>query len=343
MASSTCDCRRLVLPAALVALILAPQAAAAPGPNATAAGAKSAAQAKLAEGVGLLKSQHYDEALVRFQEAYALVPSPLIAYDFGLAHLGRGDDARALESFEAFLDKGLDAPADKRRKAEGYRDELRRRVAVVDLGADVEAADLAVDGLSLGRVSFPRRLYLKPGAHEVTARGNLDSTRQQLTFACSTGHTVSLAIHLSAPPPAPTPAVTATMPGIPALPPAAARASADELRPPSLIQTTAAPEAPPSASPARVWALSIGAAGVATLGAGLAFGLLANNHGDAVTSDSANGRDFVPSTEAAGLHDQRLEEVFVSIGAVAIVAAVGLYALARHREHGGTAPARGAP
>src|SRR4029077_494818 len=152
------------LAAALVVLVVAIPASAAPGPAADPVLAKSEAQAKLVEGVGLLRNRRYGEALQRFKDAYALVPSPLIDYDFGLAYLGLNDNVRALEAFDAFLTGAPDAPADKRRNAERYRGELRGLVAVVEVGADIDvgAAELSVDGLSRGRVSFPRRLYLEP-------------------------------------------------------------------------------------------------------------------------------------------------------------------------------------
>jgi len=197
MASSTCSSRRPISRATARVLLLAALSAT-PGPAAAAdtAAAKGAAQDKLVEGVGLLKDRRYSEALDRFKQAYGLVPSPLINYDFGLAYLGMGDDARALESFEAFLDAGRAAPADKRRKAEGYRNELRGRVAVVELGADVDAAELAVDQQSLGRVSFPRRLYLAPGSHEMVARAGPGGPTYAASVTCGAGQTAGIEIRL---------------------------------------------------------------------------------------------------------------------------------------------------
>ena len=75
----------------------------------------------------------------------------------------------------------------------------------------------------------------------------------------------------------------------------------------------------------------------------MVFGLMANSDGDALTQDAQNRRNFIPETEAAGLHHQRLEAVFLSVGAVAILAGVGLYAMARHREGASPATGQGAP
>src|SRR6516225_2968499 len=58
---------------------------------ATDARARRAARSKLVEGVTLLRQGDYAAALSRFEEAQALVPSPKIEYDLGLAYLGLGD------------------------------------------------------------------------------------------------------------------------------------------------------------------------------------------------------------------------------------------------------------
>jgi hypothetical protein len=344
MASSICDPRRRAVwrGAQSLALVLAltspARAADAPGTGTEApSSVKDAARAKLVEGVALLKDRRYAEALERFKAAYALVPSPLIDYDFGLAYLGLADRPRALQAFETFLGEARDPPADKRQKAEGYRDELRRQVAVVELSADVDSADLAVDGVDVGPVSFPRRIYLASGSHELSARVAVGGAAGATTVVCGAGQTVSVAIRLSLPPagppaPAATTAAGAPRMGAPALAPA-------EPRPPSLIQT--AGPAPAPASRARIWALSVATAGVVAVGAGIAFGVMAKNDGDTLTADAQSFRSFMPATEASGLRNQRLETVFLSLGAAAIVAGAGLYAWIRHREAAAVSP--GAP
>src|SRR6185436_3402457 len=90
--------------------------------------ARSAARAKLVEGVDALGRGENQRALEKFQEAYALVPSPKIHYDFGLAYLGLGRPAEALSAFERFLAEAPDAPADKREKAAKRITALRPQV-----------------------------------------------------------------------------------------------------------------------------------------------------------------------------------------------------------------------
>src|SRR4051812_21816722 len=65
--------------------------------------ARPAATARLIEGVDLLKRGQYQAALEKFDQAYALIPSPNIHYDRGLAYRGLGRNAAAVDAFEAFL------------------------------------------------------------------------------------------------------------------------------------------------------------------------------------------------------------------------------------------------
>ena len=111
---------------------------------------REAARAKLVEGVGVaaLKRGDHQAALTRFEEAYALVPSPKIDYDFGLAYVGLGRTADALAAFERFLAEAPDAPPDTREKAASLIPTLRARLA--------EAA-ARNDGQALGPGAAARR------------------------------------------------------------------------------------------------------------------------------------------------------------------------------------------
>jgi hypothetical protein len=336
MASSTCDWRRAARAAGALLLVLSARpAGAASGAAGDGVGSKDAAEAKLVDGVELLKTRSYHQALERFEQAYALLPSPLIFYDLGLAHLGLGDAPRASEAFDRFLAEAPDAPADKRRKAERYRDELRAQVSVVTLEANVSAADLTVDGLSLGRVPLPRRLYLAPGSHEVVARA--DGSAQPTTISCLAGQTLTFSLHL-APPPAPV--VAAPIGQSPVAP--LGGAAAAQARPPGAAEVLGTSPQIAHDGWARPWALSAAAVGVASIGVGIALGLAARSDGEEVTGESQNGRTFMPSVESSGIRDQGLETAFVVVGAVAIAAGVGLYFWGRHRDSG-RSPAEAPP
>jgi hypothetical protein len=323
----------------VIALMFARDAAASPSSNP--GQVKSAAQAKLVEGVERLKSERYQEALDCFKEAYALIPSPLISYDLGLAYLGLGDDPAALQSFDEFLNLAPQAPADKRHRAEAYRDQLRPKVATVDLIADVEGGDLTVDGRGMGSVSLPRRLYLAPGSHELILRAGVGGARQSRTVVCGAGETCSVALRFSSSsvPSVATTAVSASPPlSLAAPPPVEAGGAPVVIQPRS---SSVSPDTHAHPSGLRLWGVGTAAAGLGALGAGMVFGLMAKNDGDALSQDAQSRRNFIPETEAAGLHHQRLETVFFSVGAVAILAGVGLYAISRYGERASHATGQG--
>ena len=104
---------------------------------------REAARAKLVEGVAALKRGDHQAALTRFEEAYALVPSPKIHYDFGLAYVGLGRTADALAAFERFLAEAPDAPADTREKAASLIPTLRARLAEAAARNDGQALGAA--------------------------------------------------------------------------------------------------------------------------------------------------------------------------------------------------------
>ena len=66
-------------------------------------------------------------------------------------------------------------------------------------------------------------------------------------------------------------------------------------------------------------------AGLALVGTGIAFGVLAKQAGDQLTQLDQNSGVFDPSKESAGRRDQVLEGVFIGVGAAAVVTGAILY------------------
>ena len=183
MASSISRVRILVVALAL-ALGGAPVQAASPAPDTT---TRELARAKLVHGVELLKRGAPAGALAAFQEAYALVPSPKIKYDFGLAYLGLRRDADALSAFEQFLAEAPDAPADKRRRAEQYRETLRARLIVAAEPAR-QAPPPPVATPQRGPVPWPLAAGSPPvDAPAISARPASEPTISTRTWALSAG------------------------------------------------------------------------------------------------------------------------------------------------------------
>jgi hypothetical protein len=276
MASSISERALLVVVvAAMLAGAVSVQAAAGGSADAV----RDAARAKLVEGVDALKRGEHQVALESFKQAYALVPSPKIHYDFGLAYLGLGRHAEALSAFERFLAEASDAPADKRDKAAHYVSELRARVGT---GADVAKAAPA------GPASPPAAV---------------------------------------APPAVPPPA----------LPPAASSGQAPAAVAGASLGDGGSVET--GAGAGRTVALSLGAAGVVLVGAGVTFGVLAKHESDSLSSDSTAGAGassgmkppFDRDKELRGARYETLQVIGLVAGVTGLAAGIVVYATTRGR------------
>jgi tetratricopeptide (TPR) repeat protein len=176
---------------------------------------RNVAKAKLVEGGDLLKQGEYQEALDRFKEAYGLFQSPKIYYNFGLAYIGLGRNADAMEAFDKFLGEALDASADLRANAERHRTLLSQKVGTIVVECDVEGAEVAVDGRSLGVTPLKTPARLDPGPHQLVVEKSgsppfakrLDvSAGQRLTIP------VTLVFPVEPPPAPPLPTPSPVMP-----------------------------------------------------------------------------------------------------------------------------------
>jgi tetratricopeptide (TPR) repeat protein len=90
-------------------------------------------------------------------------------------------------------------------------------------------------------------------------------------------------------------------------------------------------ESPPKAGqPGRAKKLAgvvLAAGGLALVGTGITFGVLAKQAGDRLTQLDQQRGVFDPSTESAGRRDQVLEGVFIGVGAAAVATGAILYLL----------------
>jgi hypothetical protein len=134
------------------------------------AGETARARTKLQEGAGALDQGDYEQALARFQEAFEIVPSPKIYFNFGLAHEGLAHHAEALDSFERFLAEAKDATAATRLQAERYVATLRPRVGSVVVDCATAGAEVRIDGRALGTTPLGRRFHVAAGSHQLVVQ-----------------------------------------------------------------------------------------------------------------------------------------------------------------------------
>jgi hypothetical protein len=138
--------------------------------TARAADPRAEAKADLVAGLGLLDKGDNEGALRKFEAAFALVPSPKVQFDMGLALQGLDRNVQALEAFDRFLEGATDVPQEKRDQAERHRRELLAKVASIAVSADDAGVDVAIDGVSRGKTPLARPVYVDPGLHRLTAQ-----------------------------------------------------------------------------------------------------------------------------------------------------------------------------
>lgn len=159
---------------ALVALtaFLATWLLAGPGLGVRAAEAQSAAtkteaKAKLQRGAQLLQQGEFAQALAQFKEAYELVPSPKIYFNFGIAYVGLARYSEALESFEKFTQEAKNASSGNLADARQQIDSLLGKVERVQVTSDRDGAEVSIDGRSYGLTPLAHPIYVDPGAHQL--------------------------------------------------------------------------------------------------------------------------------------------------------------------------------
>ena len=303
----------------------------APAPPATTEAARETARARLVEGVELLRQKQFAQALTKFDEAYALVPSANIFYDRGLAYQGLGRDADALEAFDAFLANADHAPPGTREKATHEREALRERVATLAVISDPPGAEISVDGRRRGVTPLSGALYIDAGPHEVAARNTSNGIVTTERIVAAPRETVRLTLRFGvAEAQASSPKWAASAPRTAEPSPMAALVDA---------RRSASSGEPAARSRFDIPALTAAGIGVAFLGAGLTFGILALKANNSVEQDSKNGAPppgrgilFNHQTDSDGRRDQTLMEVFVAVGAAAVVTGGILYAIGHSRE-----------
>jgi tetratricopeptide (TPR) repeat protein len=128
----------------------------------------------------------------------------------------------------------------------------------------------------------------------------------------------------------PPPAAEPAPPGpAPVAPGAATDASASGKPAPAAAVASAASEGSPPGRGMKLTGIAVAAGGLALLGTGVAFGVLAKQAGDQLTQLDQQHGVFDPSKQSAGQRDQVIEGVCIGVGAAAFATGTILYVLGR--------------
>lgn len=180
------------LPALLALAVALPCPALAQSPK-----DKARATALLKQGAELLEQKRYPEALERFEGAFAIVPSPKIQFNVGLAHEGLEQHAKAWTAYQKYLDGATSDAASRRTDAKKHQDGLRSRVAFVQVTSDTTGATIFIDGAEVGRTPQERPAVVDPGSHQaLVSEGGRTWTR---SFRADAGGSVTLDAVLNQP------------------------------------------------------------------------------------------------------------------------------------------------
>jgi len=127
------------------------------------------------EGIAKFDGGYYQEAIALFEKAYAVFPSPRIHTRIALSYKWLGNNLKALEYYEKYLDKVRGTPDQETDtklfgEVEAEVKALLQRVAQIRIICeDPPEAEIRVNGQRIGSAPLDRTIRLAPGDANVTA------------------------------------------------------------------------------------------------------------------------------------------------------------------------------
>lgn len=250
---------------ALVGALVAPgPLAAAPAPDRQAV---AEATDRYKRGIKLYQEGDYPASLAEFRRAYELAPAPQVLFNIARVHRQLQNYVEALRHYERYQQEA-GKKTSRARLAEVRRevDELRKRVAKLEVRSKQDGVDITIDDEPAGTTPLAEPLQVNAGRHRLSAtKAHHEAFRTTVEVAGAETKVVEIALVEIATPPAPAASATPA-PGAPAV---------------SATATATAAEPPPSKRRGPSW----GAEGPTPLTGFIAAGALAA--GAAVTGTFA--------------------------------------------------------
>jgi hypothetical protein len=129
--------------------------------------AKEGSRSLLREGNERLKKDQFDQALTKFEQAYALYPSPKLLFGKGQALRGLKRHVEAVAAFEQFLSEANDVSADFQEDARKQIAELTALVARLQIHSNRDGATVRVDGKAAGTTPLAKPILVEPGRRTI--------------------------------------------------------------------------------------------------------------------------------------------------------------------------------
>ena len=136
---------------------------------------KAAAIEHLKAGLKYYDDGEYPKAIIEYEAAYKLYPSPKLFPNIGSCYKYMGRNLEALEYYERFVkatDASVDAPGIKKLRREVAVEirNLLRLVGRLRVVVTVPGAVVKVAGLERGRAPFDQELRFEPGRINITVK-----------------------------------------------------------------------------------------------------------------------------------------------------------------------------
>jgi hypothetical protein len=133
---------------------------------------RAAARDVFLEGNRLFKIPLFAQAVEKYDDALARWRHPAFYFNLALAQLNLGQDLEARDSLEHALQYGAEPlGVDRFKEAQNQLRELQSRLGRIRVSCPTPGIEVTLDGLPLFTGPGRHDVWVKPQAHEVTAKG----------------------------------------------------------------------------------------------------------------------------------------------------------------------------
>ncbi|HRI71065.1 MAG TPA: hypothetical protein PK156_42830, partial [Polyangium sp.] len=127
------------------------------------------ARQRFQDGVKASDAGRHEEARAAFLQAYTLKKHPAVLLNLGQAELKSNHVEDGGNHLQQFLREMPTAAPDQKAAAEKGIAEAKRRTGHIVVLVDAQGADITVDGTVVGKSPMLSAIFVKTGAHTVTA------------------------------------------------------------------------------------------------------------------------------------------------------------------------------
>jgi|GEM_PF-5026655 len=125
------------------------------------------AKARFKKGLMFVDEGDCKKAVVEFEEAYKIYPSPAILYNMALCYDDMHQYAFAMKYYQKFLSESKKVPEKQAEKIKERIAKLSDLLGIVSIKCNVDGATVIIDGNEMGTTPI-ENFYLETGSHTLT-------------------------------------------------------------------------------------------------------------------------------------------------------------------------------